>query len=717
MILKKQNNETQFKAKIFKPKENFNAKLFKTIVYSLTFTVLLILLILVTFVIIKSTDVFKETGFWNFITGANWKPGKNGESTAKYGIGLIILMTLMLLAISMLFAIPLTIFSTLFISEYLSLSMQKKVLTVIKLLASVPSVVFGLFARDQIGALFQLMGAPNNDNLMVAAMTMTFMAAPTMISLSYNAVQSVPEGYRLGSLGLGISKEKTTFKIIRKSASAKIISAIILGMARVIGETMAIMMIAGNSTGGFITNSGISGFLFSSIRTLAATIGLEMTENSGSTHQSALYAIGLILFLLVFIINIVILFMSNVDNIKYSRRIKREEKLNSNLARKVKTPKYVYDKKMLGMMVHNRTENKFFKKTYSAIMLVLMWICTAIIISFTFWILGDVLIKGLIGLSDPIAFIHMDIENRTGGGIFAALFTTILLVICTLIFAIPFALAAAIYLNEYARKTSMLTKAFRFSINLLASTPSIVFGIFGLSIFIVLLGLPFSILAAGLTMTIVVLPMLISNFEDALQQVPHQYREAGSALGLTKIQTLFKIILPNAMEGIITGIILAMAKIIGESAPIYLTLGTDIQMPTQGFLSQGTTLTTGIYMMVAEGIPGHGQGTIYLMALITIILIIGLNFTSGRLSSLLVQKSKDLKAKSKIKRKEFKVKTKARIKKLKPSFKFKWMKLQSKIRKGEIQVTFFKEVSTKNKAWIKRKKEYRKLKKGVIDHE
>ncbi|AVN64975.1 phosphate ABC transporter, permease protein PstA [Mesoplasma florum] len=715
MFLNKKSEDNGFKPKTFKPKQNFNAKFFKSLIYTLTFTVLAILFILVLFVILKSLHVFEEQGFWSFITGTNWKPGKDGEG--QYGIGLIIIMTIVLLTISMLFAIPLTIFTTLFISEYLSVGMQKKVLTVIKLLASVPSVVFGLFARDQIGALFQLMGAPNNDNLMVASMTMTFMAAPTMISLSYNAVQSVPEGYRLGSLGLGISKEQTTFKIIRKSASAKIISAIILGMARVIGETMAIMMIAGNSTGGFITNSGISGFLFSSIRTLAATIGLEMTENSGSTHQSALYAIGLILFLLVFIINIVILFMSNVDNIKYSRRIKREEKLNSNSSRKIKTPKYVYDKRMLGMMVHNRTENKFFKKTYSAVMLFLMWISTAIIISFTFWILGDVIIRGLMGLSDPIAFIHMDTENRTGGGIFAALFTTILLVVCTLIFAIPFALAAAIYLNEYARQSSVLTKSFRFAINLLASTPSIVFGIFGLSIFIVLLGLPFSILAAGLTMTVVVLPMLISNFEDALQQVPHQYREAGSALGLTKIQTLFKIILPNAMEGIITGIILAMAKIIGESAPIYLTLGTDIQMPTQGFLSQGTTLTTGIYMMVAEGIPGHGQGTIYLMALITIILIIGLNFTSGRLSSLLVQKSKDLKAKSKIKRKEFNVKTKAKIKKMKPSLKFKWMKLQSKFRKGEIKITFFKEMASKNKLWVKRRKEYRKLKKGVIDHE
>ncbi|ATZ17863.1 phosphate ABC transporter permease PstA [Mesoplasma melaleucae] len=717
MFLRKSNNESSFKTKTFKPKQNFNAKLFKSIVYSLTLAVLAILVILVAFVILKSNRVFKEVGFWSFLTGTSWKPGKNGAETAHYGIGLIIIMTIVLLAIAMLFAIPLTIFSTLFISEYLSVSMQKKVLTVFKLLASVPSVVFGLFARDQIGALFQLMGAPNNDNLMVAAITMTFMAAPTMIILSYNAVQSVPDSYRLGSLGLGISKEQTTFKIIRKSANAKIISAVILGMARVIGETMAIMMIAGNSTGGFIKNSGISGILFSSIRTLAATIGLEMTENSGSTHQSALFAIGLILFMLVFIINIIILFMSKVDNIKYSRRIKREEKRNkhSNIEQKNNVSKYVYDNNVLGMMVHNRTENKLFKKLYSWMMLVLMWLSTAIVISFTFWILGDVVIRGLIGLADPIAFIHIDTENKTGGGIFAALLTTILLVICTLIFAIPFALAAAVYLNEYANPNSIFTKSFRFGISLLASTPSIVFGIFGLSIFIVLLGLPFSILAAALTMTVVVLPMLITNFEDALQQVPHQYREAGSGLGLSKIQTLFKIILPNAMEGIITGVILAMAKIIGESAPIYLTLGTDIQMPSQIFLSQGTTLTTGIYMMVAEGIPGLGENTIYLMALITIILIIVLNFTSGTISSLLVTKAKEIKARTKFKAKTAKEKYKARVKKLKPSFRFRIMKLKSKMRNNEI--TYFKNTKVSYVAWKKRKKEYRKLKKGVVDHE
>jgi phosphate transport system permease protein len=146
--------------------------------------------------------------------------------------------------------------------------------------------------------------------------------------------------------------------------------------------------------------------------------------------------------------------------------------------------------------------------------------------------------------------------------------------------------------------------------------------------------IPFSILAAALTMTIVILPMLISNFEDALTSVPAAYREAGAALGMSKVKRLFKIVLPNAMEGIITGTILAMARIIGESAPVYLTLGTAMQMPHEGFLSSGATLTTGIYMLSAEAGPGRGEAIAYLMSLMTIVLVLTLNFASGRISAM-----------------------------------------------------------------------------------
>jgi phosphate transport system permease protein len=163
-----------------------------------------------------------------------------------------------------------------------------------------------------------LMGAFTGTNLLTAAFTLSFMAMPTMISLSYDALQSVPESYRFASLGLGITKEQTTFTVVRKTATPKIISAVIMGMARVIGETMAVILISGNSAAGLETDQGFLGFIFSSIKTLAGTIGLEMLENAGSYHESALYAIGLMLFVVVTIINLTILLLSNFD--KYKRR-------------------------------------------------------------------------------------------------------------------------------------------------------------------------------------------------------------------------------------------------------------------------------------------------------------------------------------------------------------------------------------------------------------
>lgn len=146
------------------------------------------------------------------------------------------------------------------------------------------------------------------------------------------------------------------------------------------------------------------------------------------------------------------------------------------------------------------------------------------------------------------------------------------------------------------------------------------------------MGLPFSVFASSLTMTIVILPMLITNFEDALTSVPEGYREAGAGLGMTNLQQLFRIILPYAREGLMTGVILAVARIIGESAPVYLTLGTAIQMPVQGFLSQGATLTTAIFILASESQPEVAEHTIYLIALITVILVFTLDFGSQKIS-------------------------------------------------------------------------------------
>ncbi|QHX36907.1 phosphate ABC transporter permease PstA [Spiroplasma sp. BIUS-1] len=591
----------------------------KISIFFITTVVLLILAILVGFILYKSVPVFQEFSFFKFLFSGNWAPGKDGAEGASYGLGKIILSTLMMMFITLLFAIPLTIFSSLFITEYLKNKTKKFVVTVIQLLAGIPSVVFGLFALDQIGPIFVAMGAPSSGNMMTASLTLAFMALPTMITLSINAIEAVPEGHRYASLGLGMTKEKTTFGVVLVSAMPKIITAIITGVARIIGETMAVILIAGNSTKGLNTDDGFIGFIFSSIRTLAGTIGLEMLENHGTTHESALYAIGFVLFIIVIIINLLIIAVGNINK-KKAKSIKKAR------PRRIKSREnnYEYDSHNLNILVQTYTEKRFTKKLESVILNFFMISSTAIIIGFTSWILLTVTVKGIGGF-DSHAFVEIEGQRS---GIFALIFTTILLVLATIIFAIPLALVVAIYLAEYAHKDSKFAKVIRFSINVLASTPSIVFGVFGLSLFVVAMKIPMSIFAASLTMTMVILPSMITSFEDSITSVPSLYKEAAYGMGMTKTGVLFKVVIPNATKGLVTGTILAVARIIGESAPVYLTLGTAVRMPGEGFFSSGATLTTQIYMMASEGNDPHTLGIAYQIALVTILLVLGLNFLS-----------------------------------------------------------------------------------------
>jgi len=594
----------------------------KWIIIFFTSISILVLVLLIGFVIYQSVPAMHDIGFFRFVFGQRWLPGANTDGESQYGILRIILSTMMILFISLLFVIPLTILSSLFISEYLTPKIKKFTIIIVQLLAGIPSVVFGLFAMDQIGPIFVAMGAATSGNMMTASFTLAFMALPTTITLSINAIESVPDSYRYASLGLGLDKEKTSFSIILKSATPKLITAIVIGMARIIGETMAVVMMAGNAESGLITGEGFASFIFSSVRTLAGTMGLEMLENYGSMHESALYSIGIILFIMVILINLLIMAISNYNNRK-TKRIKLEKQKTFEKQHKHDT--YHLNPYKLKVLIQTNTDRRAMKLFKSFILKFFMVTSTAIVVGFTSWILLGVTIRGLVDF-DLGAFIQIQGQRS---GIFATLFTSIILVFNTLVFALPLSMFIAIYLAEYAHKDNKFARIIRFTLNVLASTPSIIFGAFGLSFFIVILGMPISIFVSSLTMTLVILPVLITSIEDALTSVPNSYREAAYGMGMTKAKVVFFVVLPNAMRGIVTGVILSMTRIIGETAPVYLTLGTAVRMPTEGFFSSGAALTTQIYMMAAEGNNPNTISIAYQIALVTLLLVLGLNWLSN----------------------------------------------------------------------------------------
>ncbi|KIO61410.1 phosphate ABC transporter permease PstA [Caldifermentibacillus hisashii] len=265
------------------------------------------------------------------------------------------------------------------------------------------------------------------------------------------------------------------------------------------------------------------------------------------------------------------------------------------------------------------------RKLKDLILLGQLWLAAFLTVAVLVTIVGFIFYKG-IGLIS-FDFIFGDYSPSGGGGIWPMVVTTIYTIVISLLIATPVGILAAVYLQEYAKQGRMV-RIIRFATESLTGIPSIIYGLFGAVFFVTTLKLGMSIIAASLTLTIIILPVIIRTTEESLKTVPQSYREGSLALGTTKLQTLYKVILPSAMPGILSGIILSMGRIIGESAAIFLTAGTVAAMP-ESIFSSARTLTVHSYLVTQEA------GDIELAAAIGIILIaiiLILNFSATWIS-------------------------------------------------------------------------------------
>lgn len=242
----------------------------------------------------------------------------------------------------------------------------------------------------------------------------------------------------------------------------------------------------------------------------------------------------------------------------------------------------------------------------------LLWLSAFLTVAILVTIVGYIFMKGykLINFD----FIFGDYSPVGHDGIWPMIVTTLYTIGISLLIATPIGILAAVYLQEYA-KQGRLVKIIRYATESLTGIPSIIYGLFGAVFFVTTLKLGMSIISASLTLTIIVLPVIIRTTEEALKTVPSSYREGSLALGSTKLQTLYKVILPSAMPGILSGIILSIGRIVGESAAIFLTAGTVAAMPASIF-SSARTLTVHSYLVTQE------SGDIELAAAVGIVLIV-----------------------------------------------------------------------------------------------
>ncbi|HAT4253312.1 TPA: phosphate ABC transporter permease subunit PstC [Clostridium perfringens] len=259
------------------------------------------LLLIIGFVFYKGLRPFIVEGysFWDFIFGTQWIPSAN-----KYGILPMIVASLGATIGALLIGVPVGILTSIFIAEIAPKRISKIMSGAVELLAGIPSVLYGVFGLAIIVPTIQdIFNLPKGQSLLAVIIVLAIMMLPTVITVSETAIRAVPNAYKEGSLALGASKTETIFKVIVPAAKSGIMTGVVLGIGRAIGETMAVILVAGNTP-------VIPSSIMDSVRPLTTNIALEMGYAFG-THQEMLFATGVVLFTFILILNLVLSKLSN----------------------------------------------------------------------------------------------------------------------------------------------------------------------------------------------------------------------------------------------------------------------------------------------------------------------------------------------------------------------------------------------------------------------
>ncbi len=262
------------------------------------------------------------------------------------------------------------------------------------------------------------------------------------------------------------------------------------------------------------------------------------------------------------------------------------------------------------------------KHPLSFLMLLLVIFAIVITVGVLLSILAYILIKGIPNLSPELFAWEYNSENVS---MMPAIVNTVTVTALSLLIAIPAGIFSAVYLAEYARRGSRIVKIIRVTAETLSGIPSIIYGLFGYLMFVVYFKMGYSLLAGILTLAIMILPLIMRTTEEALKSVSDTYREGSFGLGAGKLRTVFKIVLPSAVPGILSGIILSIGRIVGETAALIYTAGTVAGIPEQ-ITGSGRTLSVHMYALWNEGLNGKEA---YATAVVLLFLVMLMNLLSG----------------------------------------------------------------------------------------
>lgn len=274
---------------------------------------------------------------------------------------------------------------------------------------------------------------------------------------------------------------------------------------------------------------------------------------------------------------------------------------------------------------------QYMRSPLSAVLMVLVMLSAVFSVGILLFLIGYILINGIPNITAAQFEWKYTAQNVS---MMPAIVNTVLFVLLTLLLAVPIGVFAAVYLVEYAKRGSKLVKVIRITTETLSGIPSIVFGLFGFLMFVIGFKWSYSMLAGVITLAIMVLPLIIRTTEEALLAVPDSYREGSLGLGAGRSRTVFRVVLPAAIPGIMSGIVLAIGRIVGESAALIFTAGTNPAVPKNP-MSSARTLAVHMYALFSEGL--HTEEA-YATAVILLILTFAINLTSDLIEQKLIKK-------------------------------------------------------------------------------
>ncbi len=273
------------------------------------------------------------------------------------------------------------------------------------------------------------------------------------------------------------------------------------------------------------------------------------------------------------------------------------------------------------------------RKITDQILMALIWTFSLITVGFLVWMIVYIVSRGVSGINWEFITSEYNLyKDKTG--ILPMIIGTLLLIFATMVVAVPIGVSAAIYLTEYA-KQGRLVRVIRFATESLSGIPSIIYGLFGYIFFKDTLKLGFSVISGALTLAIMVLPTMVRTTEEALLSVNPGYREGSLALGASRLQTIFKVVLPSAIPGIITAVILSMGRVIGETAAVIYTVGSVAKIPPIDHLLTSSVRTLSVHLYVVA-LEEADFVSAFATATILMVIIAVLNFTANRFARKLI---------------------------------------------------------------------------------